>query len=122
MNFTNVSFPKIFDLNFRDLGKGFIVTIISTALTVLYSSIAENDLPDLAQKLTVLLVLISLCTIAVIVVFFFYFTRPTKTDILVFKQIQMERMLLRDERKVIEDLRDSLKKDRLELYKLQQKK
>lgn len=76
----------------------------------------------LAQKLTVLLVLISLCTIAVIVVFFFYFTRPTKTDILVFKQIQMERKLLRDSLLRYHDLRDSLRKDRNELFKMQQKK
>ena len=76
----------------------------------------------LAKRLTWLLTLTSVCTIAIIVIFFFYFTRPTKTDILVFKQIQMERMMLKDERKIVDDLRDSLKKDRTELFKLQQKK
>ena len=66
--------------------------------------------------------LTSVCTIGVIVVFFFYFTRPTKTDILVFKQIQMERKLLRDSLLRYHDLRDSLRKDRNELFKMQQKK
>ncbi len=60
-------------------------------------------------------ILTAMCTVATIIVFIFYFTRPTKTDILVFKQIQRERMLLRAER-------DSMLKEKENLQRLQMRK
>ncbi len=56
MSIQNITFPKFGNVSLLDLGKGFIVTIISTALTVLYSSIAENALPNVAQVKTAILI------------------------------------------------------------------
>ncbi len=67
------------------------------------------------------IILTSICTMAIIVVFIFYFTRPTKVDILVFKEIQKERMALKVDVEYVRLLRDSLKTDRIALYNLQQK-
>lgn len=49
MKKVNISFPKLFELNMRDLGKAFIVTMISSALTTLYQSLAVNAIPTVAQ-------------------------------------------------------------------------
>jgi uncharacterized membrane protein (DUF106 family) len=67
------------------------------------------------------IVLTSICTMAVIIVFIFYFTRPTKVDILVFREIQKERVSLKIEREYVRRQRDSLKVDKTVLYNLQKK-
>jgi len=56
MNFQNITFPKLWNINLLDLGKGFVVTLISTALTVLYSGLASNAIPTIAEIKTALLV------------------------------------------------------------------
>lgn len=68
------------------------------------------------------IILTAACTIAIIVVFIFYFTRPTKVDVLIFREIEKDRAALRFEREYIRQQRDSLKADRMALYNLQQKK
>lgn len=51
-----MKFSKMFNLSIGDAGRGFIVTLIGAALTVLYSSISEGALPTGAQLKTALLV------------------------------------------------------------------
>ncbi len=83
-------------------------------LTQMFKAFSRN------QFITI--VLTSICTMAIIIVFIFYFTRPTKVDILVFKQIQKERGLIKAEREYVRQQRDSLKADKTALYNLQKKK
>lgn len=42
-------FGNILSVNMGDLGRGFIVTMISTALTFLVSTLTENAIPTLVQ-------------------------------------------------------------------------
>lgn len=51
-----MKFAKLFNINIGDLGRGFIVTLITAALTVLYQSIADGAIPALPQLKTALLV------------------------------------------------------------------
>ncbi len=48
-------------------------------LTKMFTAFSRNQL--------ITIILTSICTMAVIVVFIFYFTRPTKIDVMVFKEI-----------------------------------
>ncbi len=83
-------------------------------LTLMFKRFSRN------QFITIILT--SICTMAIIIVFIFYFTRPTKVDVMVFKEIQKERVALKTDIEYVRQIRDSLKADKMALYKIQQKK
>lgn len=51
-----MKFSKLFNINMGDLGRGFIVTLIAAALTVLYQSIQDGAIPTLLQLKTAIMI------------------------------------------------------------------
>lgn len=49
-------FSDFLQINITDIGRGFIITLISTALTFLFTTIQENAIPTLAELKSSLLI------------------------------------------------------------------